>query len=222
MASSPDRSPAPRSRRGTNRISPSAVLGTLFLLASAIALGVLGPRMGQRGVRMSGTPLSEVQFVLVDRFRASLGSSPGEPITSEIAPDLSDLGFELVGERELDLFDRAVRIDRYRGSARAAPLEIVRLGSPRSLIRFDPLGRQLPLLPGVRIEDAVEIGIGELQVGMVVLGLEDEAVIVLGIGLEEVRRVADELVPPSEELPAFDSLVRGTILESPTGPMNIG
>ena len=171
---------------------------------------------------MSGTPLSEVQYVLVDRFRDSLGRIPGESITSETAPDLSDLGFELVGERELDLFDRAVRIDRYRGSARAAPLEIVRLDSPRSLIRFDPLGRQLPVLPGVRIEDAVDVGIGGLQVGMVVLGLEDEAVIVLGIGLEEVRRVADELVPPSEELPAFDSLVRGTILESPTGPMNIG
>lgn len=198
------------------------MLGTLFLLASAIALGVLGPRMGQRGVRISGTPLSEVQYVLVDRFRESLRRSPAEPIASRTAPDLSSLGFELVGEGELDLFDQAVRIEQYRGTDREPPLDIVRLESPRTLIRFDPLGRQLPLLPGVRIEDAVDVGIPGVLVGMVVLGLEEEALIVLTVGLDEARRVADELVPPPEEPPASESLARGTMLDGPSRPMNMG
>ena len=178
--------------------------------------------MGQRGVRVSGTPLSEVQYVLADRFRETLRRSGADVISSDTAPDLNSLGFELVGEMELDLLGRSVRTEQYSGKDQAVPLDVVRLESPGTLIRFDPLGRQLPLLPGVRIEDTVDIGLPGVLVGMVVLGLEDEALIVLTIGLEEAREVADLLVPPPEEPPPFDSLVQGAILEGTPRPMNIG
>ena len=50
------------------RISIPAALGALALVAGAIVFGVLGPRMGQRGIRLGGTPLSEVRDLAIDLY----------------------------------------------------------------------------------------------------------------------------------------------------------
>ena len=215
-------------RRGTDRISPSAVLGTLFLLAASVAFGILGPRMGQRGVRMSGTPLIDLQQKVLLEFRSSLdGFGNGERREREVgesAPDLSALDIVFEDEEKLEMLGTPVTVFRYRdeGSGSSRPLQIFRVSEPRAFIRSDALGRQLPVLSGVRIEETVDIGLPGFLVGLVILGFEEHASIVVTLGLDRALDVANLIDPPVEPDSEEVSETLVTILGDPARPMKVG
>lgn len=197
-------------------------------MAAAVAFGVLGPRMGQRGVRMAGTPLVDLQQEVLMEFRGSLegyeiDGRPERPLR-EGAWDLGSLEIVFEDEENLDLLGIAATVLRYRDetSGSSRPLQIFRISQPRAFIRSDALGRQLPLLPGVRIEETVDIGLPGFPAGLVILGFEDHALIVVTLGLERALDVANLIDPPAEPDSEAALEVLVTILGDPARPMKVG
>ncbi|MAC18661.1 MAG: hypothetical protein CMJ23_03095 [Phycisphaerae bacterium] len=197
-------------------------------MAAAVAFGILGPRMGQRGVRISGTPLADLQHKVLLEFRASLdgfGDAEGsEREGVESAPDLSSLEIIFEGKENLELLGTRVTVFRYRdeGSGSSRPLQIFQVSEPRAFVRSDALGRQLPLLSGVRIEETVDIGLPGFLAGLVILGFEDHASIVVTLGLDRALDVANLIDPPVESDSEDVSEMLVTILGDPARPMKVG
>ena len=211
---------AAASRIAPRRISVSAVIGALLLVAGAIAFGIHGPRMGQRGIWLEGTPLSEAWFYSIDLYpdwfdreqRAIISSrepgDPDEPARSIVAA-AEALGWTLEGGRSVDAFGGGV-VDWFTRPGGATPLMVLTLEDPWRFTFFDALGRQRPLAPGVRVIEAVPLfelpwpaaripAFGDVdELGVVVLGLRDEGVVIVSGGLDAAQEVADELDPPSE------------------------
>lgn len=171
--------------RSNPRISPAAVLGTLVLVAGAIVFGVLGPRMGQRGMRIRGIPATSLRDavieeviegptgdgregvtpaqglvepdpeVVIGRAIAALGQVFGPAVEP---PVLTATGFELASSRRLDLMTiPAVRLD-YRSARTGRRAVLFELAEPLAFVHFDDMGRQQPLLPGTRIQETVHLG----------------------------------------------------------------
>ena len=58
---------------------------------------------------------------------------------------------------------------------------------------FDSLGRYLPLLSGTRIEEELELG--PTRLGLVILGFDDRATVIIAIDVETAVEVADAIRP---------------------------
>lgn len=58
---------------------------------------------------------------------------------------------------------------------------------------FDPRGRYLPLLSGTRIEEELELG--PTRLGLVILGFDDRATVIIAIDVETAVEVADAIRP---------------------------
>ncbi|NCF39341.1 MAG: hypothetical protein GWP75_04390 [Planctomycetia bacterium] len=58
---------------------------------------------------------------------------------------------------------------------------------------FDSLGRYLPLLSGTRIEEELELG--PTRLGLVILGFDDRATVIIAIDVETAVDVADAVRP---------------------------
>jgi hypothetical protein len=58
---------------------------------------------------------------------------------------------------------------------------------------FDPLGRHLPLLPGARILEEIDQGVERL--GLVILGIDGHATVIIAINLEKAILIADVIRP---------------------------
>lgn len=184
MPASPTQSDHVR-RRPSPRFSPIAVFGTLVLVAGAVAFGVLGPRMGQRGMRIRGIPATSLRDAVLDDV---LGSGPGVASTDVVharglvEPDpetvaavamrhfgevfgpavepavLTESGFELAGSRRLELLGvPAIRLD-YRSTEPGWKAILFEIADPLAFVHFDDLGRQQPLLPGTRVQETVRLG----------------------------------------------------------------
>ena len=210
---------AAASRITPRRISLSAVIGALLLVAGAIAFGIHGPRMGQRGIWLEGTPLSEAWFHSIDLYLDGFGQQR-DALSSRESGDLDDrarpivaaaeaLGWTLEGGRSVDVFGGGV-VDWFTRPGGGTPLMVLTLEDPWRFTFFDALGRQRPLAPGVRVIEAVPLfdlpwlaaripAFGDVdELGVVVLGLRDEGVVIVSGGLDAAQEVADELDPPSE------------------------
>jgi hypothetical protein len=241
---------APRSPRTPSpRLSFPAILGTLVLLAAAVAFGVLGPRMGQRGMRIRGIPATVLQEAVLGELLGEVegdGSSdimhagirvdsdPARAMAAAIEhlertlgpavepPNLVDAGFELVGSRRLAILDvEAVRLD-YRSTETGQLAVLIELADPLAFVHFDTLGRQLPLVPGTRIGEAIVLDAARgasVSIGMVMLGFEGRATVVVTVDPEVAAQIADliESVDSTES----DAVIQGvaTILEGPLEPM---
>ena len=177
---------------------------------------------------MSGTPLVDLQQKVLLEFRASLdGFGEGEPPArgaGQSVPDLSSLEIVFEGEENLEMLGTPVTVFRYRdeSSGSGRPLQIFRVLEPRAFIRSDALGRQLPVLSGVRIEETVDIGLPGFLAGLVILGFEEHASIVVTLGLDRALDVANLIDPPVEPDSEEVSETLVTILGDPARPMKIG
>jgi hypothetical protein len=210
-----------KSTRTSGRISVPAALGALALMVGAIVFGILGPRMGQRGLRLVGTPLSEVRDFGIEVYGAWFlgGSWKGEP-SEERFTQVESLGFQSEGSSvlDLDVVGGAVAHWFVRPGGET-PILVLELLDPGRFIHFDPLGRQRPLVTGDRIEESIELrsvpwareagnafrrgpAVRELlssgSLGVVVLGLGDHAVVIIAPGLEPAVEVADRIEPVIE------------------------
>jgi hypothetical protein len=240
---------ARHARSTSPRLSFPAILGTLVLVAGAVTFGVLGPRMGQRGMRVRGIPATVLQDAVLGELLGEAdgsGSSDlmhgGSRIDSDpeqamiVAtkhlegtlgpavepPLLVDAGFELVGSRRLAILDvEAVRLD-YRSTETGQLAVLIELADPLAFVHFDTLGRQLPLVPGTRIGEAIVLDAARgasVSIGMVMLGFEGRATVVVTVDPEVAAQIADliESVDSTES----DAVIQGvaTILEGPLEPM---
>jgi hypothetical protein len=241
--------PARRRRLDPPALSLPAILGTLVLVAGAVAFGVLGPRMGQRGMRLRGIPATRLQDAVIGEIFGDLtrgthadviqAEALGDPDPQRVMrvairdleevlgpavepPGLSEAGFELVGSRRLDLLQvPAVRLD-YRSEETGRTLVLIELADPLAFVHFDTLGRQLPLLPGTRIEEAIPLDpSGRIlpPVGMVMLGFDGRATVIVTIDPDVAGEVADLIEPviPADSSSAVEGVA--TILEGPLEPM---
>ncbi len=220
-----------------------------MLVAGAVAFGVLGPRMGQRGMRIRGIPATELQEAVLGELLGEVdggGSSdimntgiridadPDRAMETAIdhlegtlgpavePPLLVDAGFELVGSRRLELLDvDAVRLD-YRSTESGQLAVLFELADPLAFVHFDTLGRQLPLIPGTRIGETIVLDPSRgpsISIGMVMLGFEGRATVVVAVDPEVAARIADLI--ESVDSDGSDAAVKGvaTILEDRIEPM---
>ena len=187
----------------------SAVIGALLLVAGAIAFGIHGPRMGQRGIWLEGTPLSEAWFYSIDlyldwfdpRQPDSLASRESgvfdEPARSIVAA-AEALGWTLEGGRSVDAFGGVVdwftrpgKRDTAHGADARGSVAIHLLRRPRTAAAATP---------GVRVIEAVPLfelpwpaagipAFGDVdELGVVVPGLRDEGVVIVSGGLDAAQR----------------------------------
>ena len=205
--------------------------------------------MGQRGMRIRGIPATTLQDAVLDEIFGEPGVggfSDVVPAGGLVDPDaervmsvamrdlrevlgpaveppaLSEAGFELAGSRRLEILGvSAVRLD-YRSEATGRRAVLIELADPLAFVHFDILGRQQPLVPGTRIEESVEHDpVGGLlpPIGLVMIGAEGRATVIVALGPEVAAEIAD-LVDPSIRVDS-ESAVEGvaTILEGGLGPM---
>ena len=213
----------PNKKTTGGRISLPAVLGALALVAGSILFGVLGPRMGQRGLRFSRTPLSEVRDVAIDLYGGwFLGQIENLEPLAEAYPEILELSFERKGSAATGTGSGGGATTHwFARPGDDVPVLVFQLEDPTRFVYFDSLGRQRPLLPGDRIEESIDLEavdwvrklvtrprksdrpdfrrlIAEGALGVVVLGLGEEAVVVIAAGLEEAAEVADRIAPAIE------------------------
>jgi hypothetical protein len=235
-------------RSSVPRLSLPAILGTLLLVAGAVAFGVLGPRMGQRGTRIRGIPATALQGAVLDEiFGAGSDSSmegirSGSHVEADLdramatairdlegilgpavePPLLVEAGFRLVSSRRLSILDvEAVRLD-YRSEDTGLVAVLIELADPLAFVRFDDLGRQIPLVPGTRIGESIPLDHmqgGAASIGMVMLGFEGRATVVVAPGAELAVEIANLVEPGNSDETA--SVVEGvaTILKDVLEPM---
>ena len=220
-----------------------------MLVGGAVVFGLTGPRMGQRGMRIRGIPATRLQeavmadvlgdrteFGFSDIIHAGVVVDPDPERVAAVAtrdlvdvlgpavepPVLTDAGFELVGSRRLELVGvQAVRLN-YRSEDTGRSAVVYELADPLAFVHFDTLGRQLPLMPGTRIAESIllEPSGGLLPaMGMVMIGIEGRATVIVTLGPEVAAEIA-ELVEPANQADS-DSAVEGvaTILEGGLEPM---
>ena len=226
-----------RRTRGSARVSLPAVLAALAMVAASVLLGVYGPRMQQRGVRVAGTPLADLikavsrsaasyspprsaRFADVEEVAEEDGAGGGRPSgavrtaiedMAEVLgpgvepPSLATLDLALVGstiERNL-AGAGGVRLV-YESDRSGGRVFLFEVRDAMQFTHFDSLGRYLPLLSGTRIEEELELG--PTRLGLVILGFDDRATVIIAIDVETAVDVADAIRPVlrSEES-AFES-----------------
>ena len=215
----------PRRRsRGSARVSLPAVLAALAMVAASVLFGIYGPRMQQRGVRVAGTPLADL-IKAVSRSAASYSppridgfaddesdeddtgdAGPSDAVRTAIKDMAEVLGPGVepssLATRNLALVGSAIE----RNLAGAAGVRLV-YESDRSgdrvfvfevrdamqFTHFDSLGRYLPLLSGTRIQEELELG--PTRLGLVILGFDDRATVIIAIDVETAVEVADAIRP---------------------------
>ncbi|MDG2020756.1 MAG: hypothetical protein P8J59_02275 [Phycisphaerales bacterium] len=205
-------SPPPVRGRPPARISGPAVLAALSMVAAAILFGIYGPRMQQRGIPLDGTPLAD----LLQAISRSATTSPPirldesfDPLeqtreaTRDLAevlgpgiepPVLDEVGLTLVGsaiERNLAGTSGVQLI--YESRTSGERVFIFEVADAARFTHFDPLGRHLPLLPGARVVEEIEQGAERL--GLVILGIDGHATVIIAINLEKAVLIADVVRP---------------------------
>lgn len=217
MASDPE-----NTTPANGRISVPAALGALGLVVAAVVFGVLGPRMGQRGIRLGGTPLSEIRDVAIDLYGIRLlgGTSdlegPGEGFSQ-----IEGLGFESRGSEIIDLNELGPASSHwFEHPQENIPVLVLELADASRFIYFDQLGRQRPLLAEDRILEKIGLEsvawVGDLRnspywarprfeevledrsLGTVILGLGDQVVLIVAPTLQTAEEIADRIVPELE------------------------
>ncbi|MCP4497910.1 MAG: hypothetical protein GY825_14180 [Phycisphaeraceae bacterium] len=215
----------PRCRsRGSARVSLPAVLAALAMVAASVLFGIYGPRMQQRGVRVAGTPLADLIKAVsrsaasyspprIDRFADDESdeddtgdAGPSDAVRTAIKDMAEVLGPGVepssLATRNLALVGSAIE----RNLAGAAGVRLV-YESDRSgdrvfvfevrdamqFTHFDSLGRYLPLLSGTRIQEELELG--PTRLGLVILGFDDRATVIIAIDVETAVEVADAIRP---------------------------
>ncbi|MCP4011638.1 MAG: hypothetical protein GY728_00875 [Phycisphaeraceae bacterium] len=215
----------PRRRsRGSARVSLPAVLAALAMVAASVLFGIYGPRMQQRGVRVAGTPLADLIKAVsrsaasyspprIDRFADDESdeddtgdAGPSDAVRTAIKDMAEVLGPGVepssLSTRDLALVGSAIE----RNLAGAAGVRLV-YESDRSgdrvfvfevrdamqFTHFDSLGRYLPLLSGTRIQEELELG--PTRLGLVILGFDDRATVIIAIDVETAVEVADAIRP---------------------------
>ena len=225
--------------RRTSGLSTLAVLATLTLIVGSIALGIFGPRMGQRGTRLAGEPLSDLRNeveqlyqVAVSATRRDVDEDPEGAARQAVTevfgpamaiPDLTGEDCVLEGAMILSVAGHRAVWLRYRRSAdRRWPVMVLLVAEPHDLLHFDPLGRYLPLAPGVRFEETLE-GPGmrpSRAPGLVIHAQDGYAVVVVATPLDVAVEIENAILPAEPEIPSEIEVVAG-ILETgrSAGPM---
>ncbi len=231
----PRSAPSPSPGSG---VSIAAVLGALILVVGSVGLGVFGPRMGQRGTRVPGESLS----VLRDGVFQALRETPSANETDAdvdprtvagamienvfgpgiVVPALEGQGLRLDEATVVELAGRrAVRL-RYQDVDDGHRVVVFLVSDPHDFLHFDALGRHLPLMPGVRVEEEFpgRRGQADILLAMVVQAQEGHAVVVVARTLEEAIKVEEAILPPEPEIVA-DSIIVAAILNAGRipGPM---
>lgn len=202
----------PTPRRPPARISGPAVLAALSLVAAAILFGIYGPRMQQRGVPLDGTPLADLLQAIsrsattappirVDELADPLEKTRqatrdlGEVLGPGIEPPvLDEVGLALVGSTiERDLVGTSGVQLTYESSKSGERVFIFEVADAARFTHFDPLGRHLPLLPGAKIVEEIEQGTERL--GLVILGIDGHATVIIAINLEKAILIANVIRP---------------------------
>jgi hypothetical protein len=218
------------------------------MVAGAVLFGLLGPRMGQRGMRIHGIPATTLQAAVLAVLDGEIGSgfidvaqpdlvidsdpetvrgvairNLGEALGPAVEPPrLVDAGFDLVGSRRLRLCGvEAVQLN-YRSTLTGEAAILFELADPLAFVHFDTRGRQLPLLPGTRIEESITLGASpglSPAIWMVMIGAEGRATVVVTLGPEVASEIVD-LMEPGDPTDS-DSAVEGVaaILERGLEPM---
>ena len=194
------------------------------MVAASVLFGIYGPRMQQRGVRVAGTPLADLIKAVsrsaasyspprIDRFADDESdeddtgdAGPSDAVRTAIKDMAEVLGPGVepssLSTRDLALVGSAIE----RNLAGAAGVRLV-YESDRSgdrvfvfevrdamqFTHFDSLGRYLPLLSGTRIQEELELG--PTRLGLVILGFDDRATVIIAIDVETAVEVADAIRP---------------------------
>ena len=229
-----------------------AILVTMVLVAGAVVFWILGPRMGQRGMRIRGIPATVLQDAVLSELLGQPEGMHGSDIihagiridadparTKALAikhletalgpavepPGLAEAGFELVDSRPLVLLDvEAVRLD-YRSEETGRSAVLIELADPLAFVHFDTMGRQIPLIPGTSIEEAIVLDPSQrspVTIGLVMLGFEGRATVIVTLDPEVAAEIADLIEPFDSD--DSESAIEGvaTILEGRLEPMTRG
>jgi hypothetical protein len=183
------------------------------MVAAAILFGIYGPRMQQRGVPLlDGTPLADLLQAI---SRSAVTSPPikvdertdplemtraatrdlGEVLGPGIEPPvLEEVGLALVGSTiERDLVGTSGVQLTYESRKSGERVFIFEVADAARFTHFDPLGRHLPLLPGARVLEEIDQGVERL--GLVILGIDGHATVIIAINLEKAILIADVIRP---------------------------
>ena len=226
---------SPGRSRG-QRVSIPAVIGVMLFVAGSIAFGILGPRMEQRAMLVPGHPLGDlVDEVIQDHilgWRKAMIRGLNAPMHKEEAlsilmkqmgevpslPELEELGWvlqdaqEALGSSEnspdaLRLIYLGPQVDRQQRM-----LMVHLVAEPETWVHFDSLGRQVPMTPLTRIDEAVDLGEG-WTLGVSIVCFPSYAAIVTALDRRDASEAADLIVAPGG----------GNIdLEAPQEDMDLG
>ena len=206
---------AANGRAGNQRISIPAVIGVMLFVAGAIAFGIWGPRMEQRIQIVTGKPLQDLVDEVIQDHVIALhegGLRAYEPIHREEArsiisknmgteaflPDLGAQGWTLLNAAPWNTQDEmaAVRLMYQGPEGRPQQHLMVHLvSSPENWVHFDSLGRQVPLTPLTRIDEAIELG-GRNELGISIVCFPTYAVIVTSLDPRDASEAANAILPP--------------------------
>lgn len=201
------------SSRRIQHVSIPAVFGVLLFVIGAIAFGIWGPRMGQRVLNVNGHPLGDLIDAVIQNHAAAMREGryrdEATPLHHEevrhitekymdvevAMPDLTELGWTLctadVAWSDLRQAPRTVELIYTRqDQARQEYLLAHLLIDPEIWLHFDALGRQVPLTPHSRIDDARDLGEG-FELGISVVCLPQYAVVVTSLDPKGASEVAD-------------------------------
>lgn len=184
MNSSTD-APSPQRDRST---SLPAIVGTLLAVALAILVGVLGPRLGDRGIAPSGVPLGAVVESLGELHGSGFAGDADELAWRRDIEALSKVRVPRLGPgSELEEWSlEAFRTGTLPGIAAAGEMVVARFRRDRTqgvdyltvaavadrgiLTRFDGFARSRPLQAGEVLEFTAEETAGGTEVLVVVDG----------------------------------------------------
>ena len=222
----------PQTTRRSAGLSILAVVGTLAIIVGSISLGVYGPRMGQRGTRIAGEPLSvlrnevaQLYEVAVTATRRDADEDPetvARDAISEVfgpdvpVPDLTAEGCRLEGAMALAVADHRSVWLRYRQTSSRFPAMILLVSDPHDLFHFDVLGRHLPLMPGVRVEEELEwpFMAPVPRAGLVIRAMDGYAVVIVASPPERAVEIEEAILPIESKITSEIEVVAG-ILEAP-------
>ncbi len=221
----------PQTTRRAAGLSILAMLGTLAIIVGSVSLGIYGPRMGQRGTRIAGESLSvlrnevaQLYEVAVTATRRDADDDPeaaariaiSEVFGSDVpVPDLTEEGCRLEGAMALVVAGHPSVWLRYRQASSRRPVMILLVSEPHDLLHFDVLGRHLPLIPGVRVEDELEWPFMPLapRVGLVIRAMDGYAVVIVAHPLERAVEIEEAILPVESKITSEIEVVAG-ILEA--------
>ena len=224
----------PQTTRRAAGLSIVAVLGTLTVIAGSISLGIYGPRMGQRGTRIAGEPLSvlrnevaQLYEVAVTATRRDADEDPEAAARTAISevfgpdvpvPDLTEEGCRIEGAMALAVADHRSVWLRYRQDSSRRPVMILLVSEPHDLFHFDVLGRHLPLIPGVRVEDELEwpFMTPVPRAGFVIRAMDGYAVVIVASPLERAVEIEEAILPVEPKITPEIEVVAGILEASGT------